>query len=501
MVEPIFEKISYEQKMPIVTHQIKVDCKSSLSSEEIASILVVSPFAFVDNTEFVDAKVKFNGRINFYITYTDKEGNVKKCECGSEFNSDLEMGESLIDAKASLSVCVQKVEYDVSGIYLTLSAILLASVKPTKTIEKSALVGGEDLYANSSELCFMQSLGKRTGSYPIEEEFELSYPVEEVLYHKAEAVITATQCGVGSIIVDGEVLLSLVLLQKNQKRDIIKEARILPFRMEIESEESMPNMLSVALVKEKSFKTDVGVDEESQTSTVKVQVMLVFEGEAYSQTQKTVVKDVFSTQRELELIKEDCEHITPLESRSYSFLVNGRASVNELPLEATSPIVCMEGINVLDLKSTASGVCLTATYSGSIYFKDGDKVITRKFEMPFEKEFSGEFDLSAEVECEARAFKCEARIVSASEVEIDGEVFLSLSLFKKCQIKMVSDVKLLNEKQENPCAISVYLALKDEEQFSLAKRLNVCPEKLIETNQDLQFPLTGNERIVVYRQK
>ena len=501
MVEPIFEKISYEQKMPTVTQQVKVQVKSNLASEEIANILVVSPFAVVDSTEIVDGKVRFNGRVNFYITYADKEGNIKKCECGAELNGDLDAGECLVDAKQTISVCVQKVEYDVSGIYLSLSAILLASAKCAKTVEKSALIGGEDLYANSSEVCFMQNLGKRTGTYPIEEEFELSYPISEVLYHKAEAVITATQCGVGSIIVDGEVLLSLVLLQKNQKRDIIKEARVLPFRMEIESEEAMPNMLGVAFVKEKSFKTDVGVDEENQTSTVKAHVVLAFEGEAYNQTNKTVVKDVFSTQRELELIKEDCEHITPLESRSYSFLVNGRASVNELPVEATAPIVCMESINVLEMKATSSGVCLTATYSGSIYFREGDKVITRKFEMPFEKELSGEFGFGFVIECEAKAFKGEARVVSSTEVEIDGEVYLSLSLYKKCKINMVTDVKTLSEKQENPCAISVYLALKDEEQFSLAKRLNVCPEKLIETNQDLQFPLTGDERIVVYRQK
>ena len=501
MVEPIFEKISYEQKMPIVTHQIKVDCKSSLSSEEIASILVVSPFAFVDSTEFVDAKAKFNGRINFYITYTDKEGNVKKCECGSEFNSDLEMGESLIDAKASLSVCVQKVEYDVSGIYLTLSAILLASVKPTKTIEKSALVGGEDLYANSSELCFMQSLGKRTGSYPIEEEFELSYPVEEVLYHKAEAVITATQCGVGSIIVDGEVLLSLVLLQKNEKKDIIKETRLLPFRMEIESEEAMPNMLATALVKEKSFKTDVGVDEENGSSVVVAHVSLMFEGEAYNEVNKMIVQDVFSTQREIEIIKEDCEQTYPLESRNYSFVVSGMAGIGELPIGATAPVVCMESINILESSATAKGLCVTATYGGSIYFRDGDKVISRRFEMPFEKEIAGEFDESTVLECEAKAFKGQAKIVSSTEVDIDGEVYLSLSLFKKCRTKLVSDIKFLEEKQENDSAISVYLAIKDEEQFSLAKRLNVCPDKLIETNKDLQFPLSGNERIVVYRQK
>lgn len=501
MVEPIFEKISYEQKLPEVVHQVKVDCKSNIASEEIASILVVSPFVCVDSNEILDAKAKFNGKINFYITYIDKEGNIKKCECGAEFSGEKDMGDNFVDAKCKLSVCVQKVEYDLTGIYLNLSAILSATVKPTTTIEKSALIGGEDLYTNQCEFCSMQNLGKRTGAYSIEEEFDLNYPVEEVLYHKAQAVITATQCGVGSIIVDGEVFLSLVLLQKNEKKDIIKETRLLPFRMEIESEEAMPNMLATASVKEKSFKTDVGVDEENGSSVVVAHISLMFEGEAYNQVNKTVVQDVFSTQREIEIIKEDCEQTYPLESRNYSFEVSGTSGVGELPIGATEPILCMESINILESKATLKGLSVTATYSGSIYFKDGDRVISRKFEMPFEKEFVGEFDESTILECEAKAFKGQAKIVSSTEVDIYGEVYLSLSLFKKCQTKFVTDIKFLEEKQENSCAISVYLAIKDEEQFSLAKRLNVCPEKLIETNQDLQFPLTGNERIVVYRQK
>ena len=41
----------------------------------------------------------------------------------------------------------------------------------------------------------------------------------------------------------------------------------------------------------------------------------------------------------------------------------------------------------------------------------------------------------------------------------------------------------------------------DRAMDALAKRLNVCPKSLVETNSDLQFPLTGKERIVVYRRK
>ena len=63
--------------------------------------------------------------------------------------------------------------------------------------------------------------------------------------------------------------------------------------------------------------------------------------------------------------------------------------------------------------------------------------------------------------------------------------------------EIVFDVR----KEENPCAISVYIARSGEDVFSLAKRLNQCPDKIKETNKDLQFPLNGDERIVVYRQK
>ena len=501
MVEPVFEKISCEQRLKEVSHQIKVECKSSLNSEEIANILVVSPFVSVESNEILDSLAKFNGKISFYITYVDKQGEVKKCECVSEFGGEADLGEGAFGTKAKLTVCTEKVEYDLSGVYLTVRAILTASIKPTKIIEKSTLVGGEGLFADQCEFCEMQNLGKRTGAYMLEEEFDLSYPVKEVLYHKAEAVITMTQCGVGSIIVDGEVLLSLVLLQNNEKKDIIKETKVLPFRMEIESEEAMPSMLATASVRERSFKTDVGVDEENGSSVVTACVSLAFEGEAYSQSNKTVAKDVFSTTREIEIIKEDCEQIIPLESKSYDFKVSGRASVGELPLGASSPIACMESINLLETKIINNSLCLTATYSGSIYFRDEGKVITRKFEMPFEKEISGDFDADIILDLQARAFKGAIKIISPTEVDVDGEVYLTVNLARKRLSKMICDVKLLKEKEENCHAISVYLAIKDEEQFSLAKRLNVCPEKLIETNQDLQFPLTGKERIVVYRQK
>ena len=72
---------------------------------------------------------------------------------------------------------------------------------------------------------------------------------------------------------------------------------------------------------------------------------------------------------------------------------------------------------------------------------------------------------------------------------------------KKEACEVISQLKILAEKEIENCAISVYIPTVGEDLWSLAKRLNTCPEALVATNKDLQFPLTGRERIVIYRQK
>ena len=169
--------------------------------------------------------------------------------------------ENLDGAKVNLNVNVEKIEYDLSNLQLQISSILTVKADVTLPFQENTLLNSENIFVEEEQLTLLCGFGKRVNQYPIEEQFELNYLVEEVIFHKAQAVITNIQCGVGCIIVDGEVLLSLVLLQKNEKRDIIKEERILPFRMEIECEEAMPNMQATAFVKEKAVKTDVAVDE------------------------------------------------------------------------------------------------------------------------------------------------------------------------------------------------------------------------------------------------
>jgi hypothetical protein len=106
-----------------------------------------------------------------------------------------------------------------------------------------------------------------------------------------------------------------------------------------------------------------------------------------------------------------------------------------------------------------------------------------------------------QIELTAFAKKPSVKVLSINEVELEVQSVFSLNVYEKGCINFVKNVKCGEDKPVCDSAISVYIAREGEDLWSLSKRLNVCPETLVLTNKDLQFPLTGKERIVVYRRK
>ena len=84
---------------------------------------------------------------------------------------------------------------------------------------------------------------------------------------------------------------------------------------------------------------------------------------------------------------------------------------------------------------------------------------------------------------------------------MEADVYFTVYPEERNEVRIIGEVKPLGEKKKNDSALSVYIPVEGEDLWSLSKRLNVCPSALIATNTDLTFPLTGKERIVVYRQK
>lgn len=500
-MEPRYEVIKFGTDNQIIERTVSVEKRTDKTEDSFAKIVAVSSIVLSDSVKVVDDTAVYGGRVVFFVCYKNEDGNLKKFETTEDFTVKEKIDKETF-CGASANSLVIKTDYSFEGGTLVLRSVLAVNMALSKQISRSAFLGGDNVVVSQEETETSRSLGVKVGAYPIEQEFDLNFPVAEVVSQNVSTVITAVQSGVGCIIVDGECYLKLLLLQNLEKGDIIKEEKVIPFRMEIECEDAMPQMQAVASVKEKSLKTDVSVDEGSGKSTVTTTINLAFEGEAFLTESAMVVLDAFSTTENLDVFKEEGEYFSPEKISVCDTEIVGRAQTDELP--AGIRILCTdnEKVEIVEYRKKDDGLYIEGVLSLTAYFKDGDGVVTcKKLETPFSKQTDCPI-----ANCEKKRIcvvckSVSARLITLSEIELTASIILSVRGTDLRKYRYVKQVTVLGNKLVNDNAISVYIGFKGEDLFSLAKRLNETPENVLQTNKDLQFPLTGKERIVIYRQK
>ena len=497
-IEPVFETLSANEKIKDVVCQVKVECKTDVPADSVERVLNDNAYASVNIGEIKDGRAEFFGKATFFICY-ETEGAIKKCECGAEIR-DFLVSDAIKEGDA-VKICweTERVETDFSGIKMIVSAYLTVKGEVFRKSEYSALTGGDGVYCDLKSVNVVKSYGKAVSVYSAEEEFELKYPVAEVIAHRAEVCLTQVQCGVGTVICDGEIYLSEILLQSGDKNDIIRENRVIPFRAEAECEDAMPQLSATCRACVKSLKTDVGVDEEKGVSTLTAFISVDLSGEAYAIAEETIAVDAFNAENELLLKKAQATFTAASAPKSVFCKLTGTAALGDMG-SARIITVASEKIEVSSTVKKDNGISVTGAASANVLCMGEDgKVFTRKAETPFETFLAVDGD--GEITVLATPKSATVRLITMTEAECDVEAVFTVYSENSYKADVISAVETGEIKPENSSAVSVYIPLAGEGLWGLAKRLNVCPETLVSTNPDLQFPLTGKERIVVYRQK
>ena len=120
--------------------------------------------------------------------------------------------------------------------------------------------------------------------------------------------------------------------------------------------------------------------------------------------------------------------------------------------------------------------------------------------VPFECELDASLTCDTEILVSAVIKNATAKMLTETEMELEAEVVFLIACKEKTPLKVIGRVEDKGENKNETSAISVYIAGAGETLWQLAKRLNVCPNELLVANKDLIFPLSGEERIVIYRQ-
>ncbi len=498
--EPVYENIVVSRQQRTTEEKIKAECATELSAESVSKIINLYAQAVVTDKEISDGKLRYLGKVTFFTCYESSDGSVQRHESSAAFSGEIAQGEAC-DRDCIVLADVEKTDADLSGATLSLSARVTVRVTIREKSSGRALQRGDGLIVKECEVPLIKSSGIKEVTYPIEEEIELNYRVAQVVSQRAQAVVTAVQCGVGAIILDGEAHFSVVMLQSDGKSVIIREDRTIPFRAEIECEDAMPSSKAVAGACVKAFKTEIFVDEENGSSKIVANVLIKCEGEAFSEEIKSFAEDAFSPEYSIKAEKIRIETVNRLANYGERVSISERVAVEEIPIGAYIAATCDERTEIVSAETADGVLTVTGALSLNVLLTDADgKLSSRRIETPFECKTECKLDDENKA-VYLSAIVSRAKILSATEIEVFAEAALTVYFEESSVFPVMGEVVLEGEKTKNDHAVSVYLALENEGLWDLAKRLGEYPQALLETNPELSFPLTGKERIVVYRQK
>ena len=501
-IEPIYEELNLKSDAKKLFAETKIECNTGISTEDAVRILAVSSHATVGTEEILGDSLSCACRAIFCMVFRDSLGNLRKAECGTEFSNRLTVSDVAPNCKSKTTVTVRKVTIDTSGTNVILTAICALETEFTQTVSVKALSGGDGLIFRKCDKNTVREVTVKKATYPVEEEFELGYSVGEVLLHNANAVITASQCGVGSLICDGEIILSLSLLQKIQNSDILKETKVIPFRLETECLDAMPTCPATAFATVKSVKLDITVDETTGKSKVLAVINLEISGSFYEQTEKQLITDAYCPSCEITTDKKEVSYTVPQSEKVVDVKVNAKGVFTN-SLDAGTRLMCCsnEKVTLTSVRAENTVINVEGVIESVAFCKD---IESRIFSVPIEAPFKATLEVDIgenDYFVDSVIYELGARIISLEDFEFEGVIKFRVRTAKTENLCVLTGFEQGEEKKLNSSAISVYIPMAGEELWDVAKRLNTCPDVITALNGDLAFPLTGNERIVIYRQE
>ena len=493
-ITPRLEKVSF-QKCSEVTNKNKIECKLGVCEEDL-QVLCSNACASLSNAEIIDGEIRFNGKAIFSAVCSNGK-DLQKYESGVEFSYKFNSGVSgfckfLNFAKVDV-LDVEVVKQN--GVLLATATILFTGeVCKEEDIEQISFTNADFLIKKHS-LNKSEVIATVKKSFKLQEEFEVAGNVKDVIRHYEKAYLTSSQCGIGCVINDGEVELNMALKTNSESGSIIFERRKIPFRLESEAVEVMPNNVALSNLEICGSNVRVYVDESKGKSLVNFEVELYISSVIYENIAYNYCEDAYSTtcNLKLEKSKKSIETITEVESVE-------KKIVGELAyFDENAGLICVLNDKIEEISSVFNGseIIVKGVASISMLLNDNGEVKCQTSLVPFEANFLARCSSVKNINC---------AIVGVNVEKLDGKFTFSFILkvgyacVSKQEVNVLLKVEEGEKKPLNDSAISVYIASKGEDLWDVCKALNASEEVILNSNGELVFPLEKEERILIYRE-
>ncbi len=482
----------FEIKPIEVTESNLISCSLNLTEENEDKILSLTGNVLKGDENTEEEFLVYGGLATFNAVFMADE--LTRIEVGTKFTFKTQ--------KPTDTCSLKSVAYKIGGVRVKKDGgMLFAEATLTTTIiyfevEEKNYLKSTDALAKCGILPILTKTGFSAG-FELEDEFQVK-KIKRVLSSDVSIVVTKVDCDAGVVKVYGEANLFVVMLPFGENSDILKEQRNIPFNYEIDCDGSQSEAVATAMATLTKLNLKVYQDEEKGTSTVTAIINFTVFGSCQVRTEEAFVEDCYSTACELNLNYSECEDKGMLTHRCVEEKVFGKAH-GEVPEYSRLAKIIGEHVEVSETvvdgdKLTVNGVIV----GNGIFVGSENEFIKSDFSLPFSVDIGLTGDDAQNIQVGLKELTCKLR---SGKMEAEACLQICFTEYGKVAYKFINALVEGEEKVQRTSAISVYLAKKGDTSWDVTKHLGLSEEEILKYNENLTFPLNGNEKIIVFRQQ
>ncbi len=456
------------------------------TEQDMGEVVAVYPQVSLTSAEVSSGRVTYGGRLICTLVYADG-ANLCRVQKGAEFSHHAD-DDNL--APAQLCACVLSCEHTRirrEGSFYIVSVVVGAAISVSDSAARSYVQSLEGAVEKHEEGKLYNAVAF-SGESEVDDDF--TYVATDVLVPAAQPMVLSCTVRSGLVEVEGEINLSLLAVREGSP---VAMNRLIPFKCEISCERAIIPCPAECRAEIKDMSVDCKVNEERGKCDVSFTATLSFTGKFFEEEEVTLISDAFSTENELTLTygEEECE--VPQSIKVYSERVSGLCA-SKAKLDYTCAFLAA-ALPKAEFVRTAEGV--EGSVTSVLFFEQGGEVRSTEVTLPFSLALTGAGYGSADVIVTGISIRQRAE----GECEAEATLKIAVCECQKHRVKYLTGAEEGEKKQAPTAAISVCFPAPGDGLWETAKKMCCTPEAIKSANPELTYPLSGTERILVFRGK
>ena len=487
-----YQTESYIKKTAVLRTQSVVECRFSFgdgASEILAVCAQVSPAG----CEVSSGRVNYGGRLVCTVVCSDVNGKLSRAQKGAEFAHFADDDRLAPAQTAQCRLNCERVTVRRDGSSFVVSAVVSAEITVYGSAERTYLASASGAVCRSEPVKLLSAV-TFSGESEVEDEFEAA-GVEDILMHDAKVLVTDCRYGGGEVRVNGEIYLSLLAMRGDEP---VALDRVIPFSAEIMCDDAVLPRRAVCCAQLLEATVSARVNEERGRCSVTFNAQLRLDGSFFEEHETSAVTDAFCEEGEasLEFASEEedvCEEI-----RVYAERVSGACSVKgKVDYSCAFRVATCPRAECT--YSADTGMLEGAVSCTLVYVREGETHSTEVV-LPFSVKLNGSEGGSASA-VDVAVNNISVRQRAEGECEAEASLKITACVCGRKNCRYVCGIEDAEGDKDEDCAITVLIPCGGESLWAAAKRLKMKPEEVAEACGGVNFPLGGQERIVIYRPK